>query len=220
MSDFMVRDARRGDERGAYYVCLKTGDFGRDGEHLYREDPDALGRIFVGPYLAFEPELSLILEDREGICGYALGAFDSRRFYLRYETEWRPKLIAAFPEPRGDRASWAPVQEAYYTYHHPEYFCPEPYAAYPSHLHIDLLDRAQGRGWGRRMVEMLMDRLARRGSPGVHLGLSAFNPRAFGFYQHLGFRELARAGTGNDACIYMGRTLPAHATPAPGKDPT
>ena len=47
--------------------------------------PDALGRIFVGPYLAFEPELSLILEDEEGICGYALGAFDSRAFYARYD---------------------------------------------------------------------------------------------------------------------------------------
>jgi hypothetical protein len=38
-------------------VCLKTGDHGEDAEPLYREDPDALGRIFVGPYLAFEPEL-------------------------------------------------------------------------------------------------------------------------------------------------------------------
>ena len=35
---------------------------------------DALGRLFVGPYLAFEPELSLVLEDARGICGYALGA--------------------------------------------------------------------------------------------------------------------------------------------------
>src|SRR5204863_27494 len=81
--------ARPGDQPGAYYVCLKTGDHGKDGEAFYREDPDALGRIFVGPYLAYEPELSLILEDKEGICGYALGAFDSRAFYARYEAECR-----------------------------------------------------------------------------------------------------------------------------------
>ena len=80
MSDFTIRPARSGDQAGAYYVCLKTGDFGKDGEPFYREDPDALGRIFVGPYLAYEPELSLILEDAQGICGYALGAFDSRFF--------------------------------------------------------------------------------------------------------------------------------------------
>jgi len=103
MNDCTIRPARKGDEPGAYYVCLKTGDYGKDGEPFYREDPDALGRIFVGPYLAYEPELSLILEDQEGICGYALGAFDSRAFFARYEAEWRPDLCARFPEPQGDR---------------------------------------------------------------------------------------------------------------------
>ncbi len=87
MKDCIIRPARSGDQAAAYYVCLKTGDFGKDGEPFYREDPDALGRIFVGPYLAYEPELSLILEDGQGVCGYALGAFDSRAFFQRYEKE-------------------------------------------------------------------------------------------------------------------------------------
>ena len=65
MSECTIRPARSEDQAGAYYVCLKTGDFGKDGEPFYREDPDALGRIFVGPYLKFEPDLSLILEDAE-----------------------------------------------------------------------------------------------------------------------------------------------------------
>ena len=73
MSDCRIRAGCASDQSGAYYVCLKTGDYGKDGEPFYREDPDALGRVFVGPYLAFEPELSLILEDEQGICGYAFG---------------------------------------------------------------------------------------------------------------------------------------------------
>ena len=44
MNDLVIRPARPGDQAGAYYVCLKTGDFGKDGEPFYREDPDALGR--------------------------------------------------------------------------------------------------------------------------------------------------------------------------------
>lgn len=209
MSGFILREYRKGDEPGAYHVCLKTGDFGQDGEPFYREDPDALGRIFVGPYLAFEPELALILEQHDEVCGYALAALDSRSFYERYEREWRPKLCADHPEPQGERAAWGRVQEAYYTYHHPEYFCPEPYSAYPSHLHIDLLKPAQGRGFGRKMVETLLDKLRERRSPGVHLGVSVFNAPAFGFYQRLGFEELVRSGAGNDACIYMGKSLRA-----------
>jgi ribosomal protein S18 acetylase RimI-like enzyme len=35
--------------------------------------------------------------------------------------------------------------------------------------------------------------------------MSAFNTPAFGFYQRLGFKELARAGPENDRVIYMGK---------------
>jgi ribosomal protein S18 acetylase RimI-like enzyme len=207
MKDCVIRPARSGDELDAYHVCLKTGDHGGDGEPFYREDPDALGRIFVGPYLAFEPELSLILEDEQGICGYALGAIDSRAFYARYENEWRPGLCARFPAPKGDPGQWTRAQHVHHWYHNPDYFCPEPYEAYPSHLHIDLLPRAQGRGYGRRMMERVMDTLRRRGSPGAHLGLSTLNTRAYGFYQRLGFQELSRVGSANDGCVYMGISL-------------
>ena len=207
MKDCIIRSARPGDEPGAYHVCLKTGDFGRDGEPFYREDPEALGRIFVGPYLAFEPGLSLMLEDEQGICGYALGAFDSRAFFARCEIEWRPKLCARFSAPPGDPNQWTRVQQVHHWYHHPDYFCPEPYDAYPSHLHIDLLSRAQGRGYGRRMLEQVMAQLRRRGSPGAHLGVSAMNPSALAFYLHLGFRELIRVGAGKDGCIYLGVSL-------------
>lgn len=205
----VIRPARAGDERAAYYVCLKTGNSGDDGEPLYRDDPDALGRIFVGPYLAFEPEHALVLEDGEGVCGYALGALDSRAFYARFDAEWRPALCTRFADPAGARDTWTHAQQVHHWYHHPEYFCPEPYGAYPSHAHIDLLPRAQGRGHGRRMMDALMDGLRHRGSPGVHLGVSARNTRAIGFYERLGFSRLTRTGTGDEECIYMGRRLEA-----------
>ncbi len=204
MSGAIIRLAEPADGPGAYYVCLKTGDHGADGEPFYREDPDALGRIFVGPYLAFEPLHSFVLEDGEGICGYALGAFDSRAFYARYEAEWRPDLCARYPAPQEHPQRWTRVEQACSWYHHPDYFCPEPYEVYPSHLHIDLLPRVHGQGHGRRMLERLMDSLRERGSPGAHLGMSVRNTRAYGFYMRLGFRELVRDGTDTDGSIYMG----------------
>jgi ribosomal protein S18 acetylase RimI-like enzyme len=204
---WIIRRAQAGDEAGAYRVCLETGNNGEDATAFYRDDPDALGRVFVGPYLAFEPASSLILEDEGGICGYALAALDSRRFYARYDAEWRPQLCRRFPMPRGDRSTWTRVQQVHHTYHQPDFYCPEPYDWYPSHLHIDLLPRAQGRGYGRRMIEAIMDALAHAGSAGAHLGVSEGNARAFRFYQHLGFRELTRVGSDDDRCIYMGRRI-------------
>jgi GNAT superfamily N-acetyltransferase len=203
----LIRDYRQGDEGPAYYVCLKTGNNGDDAEPLYKDDPDALGRIFVGPYLRFEPGLALILEDEEGVSGYALGALDSRTFYDRYEREWRPELCARFPAPSGDPSSWTRAQSTHYIYHNPDYFCPEPYEIYPAHLHIDLMPRMHRQGHGSRMMTQLMERLRTKGAPGVHLGMAASNFRAYRFYTKLGFEELCRHGESDDESIYMGKRL-------------
>ncbi len=209
MNDCRLRPVRPGDEAAAYQVCLETGDNGRDGTSFYHEDPAALGRIFVGPYLRFAPELGVILEDAAGVCGYALGALDTRNFFARYEADWRPALVAQFPAPAGDPAQWTRVQHIHHLYHHPDYFAPEPYAEFPSHLHIDLLPRAQGRGYGRQMLTHVMAQLQARGSPGAHLGVSTLNLPAQGFYARLGFREIARTGPAHDGVIYLAQRLPA-----------
>ena len=204
-NQFTIRPALPSDRKAANYICLKTGDSGKDGEPFYQDDPDALARIYVEPYFEFEPELALVLEDAQGVCGYAFGASDSRSFFDRYEREWRPKLCARFPEPTGDPARWTRTQQVHYCYYHPEYFYPEPYVDFPSHMHIDLLERARGQGFGRQMMEQTMQALRARGSAGAHLAVSIVNLPAVAFYQKLGFRELARTGTPTDGCIYMGK---------------
>ena len=202
-----IRDYRPGDQEAAYLVCLKTGNQGDDGEPFYKEDPDALGRIFVGPYLRFEPGLALMLEDEQGVCGYALAASDSRAFYDRYENEWRPGLCAQFAEPTGDPTSWTRAQQIHYLYHHPDYYLPEPYKDFPAHLHIDLMARVHRQGHGTQMMNQLIERLRVMGAPGEHLGMAASNDRAHRFYKALGFADLCRQGVGDDETIYMGKRL-------------
>jgi len=199
-----IRSYHPGDEAASYHVCLKTGDHGQDGEGFYGEDPDALGRIYVGPYLEFAPELALMLEDSQGVCGYALGALDSKQFFRRYEAEWRPKLCAEFPQPRGDPNRWNRIEQVHFQYHHPNYSFPSPYEHYPSHLHIDLLPRVQGKGHGRKMMSELLARLEGLDSPGVHLEVSALNLRELGFYKKLGFKQLIGNSQGDDQSIFMG----------------
>lgn len=206
---FRVRRCLPNDADAAYDVCLKTGDSGADGTQLYRDDPKALGHLYVGPYIHLEPELAFVLEDNAGVCGYVLAALDSARFYHRFLTEWLPPLCAQFPAPQGDPATWTPVQQLYHEYHHYQVYYPESFQAYPSHLHIDLAPRAQGRGQGARMMEHQLAALVRLGSPGVHLCMSAVNQRAHQFYQKLGFHELARVGTPVPQVIYLGKTLVA-----------
>jgi ribosomal protein S18 acetylase RimI-like enzyme len=203
IGDFVIRRAEPRDTDAAYAVCLHTGDSGRDAAHLY-DDPMALGNIYVGPYLKFEPDLSFVLEDAQGVCGYALGALETKSFYKRYLEEWLPELRRKHPAPTSNPAPWNKTQQAYQLYHYPEIFWPEPYEEFPSHLHIDLMERAQRHGLGQEMMHVLLDEMIRKGSPGTHLAMAIDNARAERFYRKLGFHELARTAD----TLYLGKRLP------------
>jgi GNAT superfamily N-acetyltransferase len=95
-------------------------------------------------------------------------------------------------------------QQIHRVMHRPVLTPAEPIAKHPSHLHIDILPRAQGVGFGVPMMTVLLDALRANGSPGVHLGVSHANKRAVSFYQHLGFVTLADFG---EHGLLLGLTL-------------
>ncbi|MCU1535968.1 MAG: hypothetical protein JWP82_319 [Humibacillus sp.] len=183
------------DRDALYDVCLRTADGGGDATALY-DDPRLLGDVWVGPYVTFEPELALVLDDGSGPGGYVLGALDTRAFEARCAREWWPALRRAHPldgagrVEGGGMAEDGPDARAVALLHRPPISPDSVVRSHPSHLHIDLLPQWQGGGWGRRLIAELLQRLSAAGSPGVHLGVSADNVRARGFYAHLGFTEL------------------------------
>jgi ribosomal protein S18 acetylase RimI-like enzyme len=203
----VVRAYVPSDLDAVYSVCLLTGDSGEDATDLY-DDPKALGHLYAGPYVTLEPDLAFVLQDRAGVCGYVIGAADTVRFHRQMVERWLPPLQAALPDPQGDPRTWSRTEGIYHRLHHPRLHFPEELEPYPSHLHIDLLPRAQGRGFGRRLMERLLEALAAKGSPGVHLGVASSNTRAQRFYRKVGFVELYREGSGSQQGITMGRGLP------------
>ncbi len=199
---FNIRQCKSQDVDAVYEVCLKTGDAGQDATHIFK-DPKALGHLFVGPYMALEPDFAFVLEDEQGVCGYTLGALDTITFQKRYLEEWLPPLQKKYPDPTGDEDSWTEDQKIYHQLHHPEVDSPKVLESYRSHLHIDLLPRAQGQGNGKKMMQALLQALQKAGSSGVHLGLYTRNTRAFKFYTTLGFEVLET----NQDTTYMGKQL-------------
>lgn len=194
-----IRAATLEDEAAVNRVCLETGDDGADGTALY-EDPDILGIIYAAPYLHLAPELAFVLEDEEGVCGYVLGALDSRAFYRAYTKEWLPRWRERYPRPSGPPGDWSPTERIVEKLYEPETFLPAEAETMPSHLHVDLLPRAQGKGHGTRLLLRLMRTMVEQGSTGVHLGVGCVNRRAIRFYRKIGFRELTRT----DDCLYLG----------------
>ncbi len=212
---FQIRPAQPADLDALYRVCLLTGDSGNDASAMYR-DPMLLGHVYVGPYVTLEPDHAFALEDthdrslggQAAVVGYVLGAFDTTEFSQRVRSDWLPPLQARYPAPTGDRSHWTRDQRMIWLLHHAEQSfpltLPDEVAAYPSHLHIDLLPQAQRGGQGRRLIETLLTSLKHKGSVAVHLGVGASNTRAQGFYRHLGFAHLGSEANG---AILMGSRL-------------
>ena len=191
-----IRPFRPGDIHALYQICLQTGDLGQDATSLY-PDPDLIGHCFAAPYGLFEPALAFVAEDTAGVAGYVLGALDSQAFEKRLESDWWPELRDRYPEPPPALPSqqWTPSLRLAHFIHHPDRTTDELAARYPSHLHIDLLPRLQGRGYGRQLIQTLTTALRDQGSRGVHLHVTPGNQRAVSFYRHIGFTELPAADT-------------------------
>ncbi len=79
-------------------------------------------------------------------------------------------------------------------------------ARFPSHLHVNIMERARGHGIGAALVETYLAQLARRRIAGVHVvtGSGAGN---VGFYTKLRFDPAASARIGTTDLVLLGRSL-------------
>lgn len=174
---------------GVYRVCLLTGRSGGDAGPLHA-DPDLLGHLWAGPYLVFPDAVARVVHDDDGVAGYCMGVPDTAAYEDWLEAVWLPPLRERHPAGTGSTpADRAAVDRL----HHPSRTDATLLTEHPAHLHVDLLPRLQGQGWGRRVMEEVLDALAAAGAPGVHLGVDEANAGASAFYERLGFSELGRS---------------------------
>jgi ribosomal protein S18 acetylase RimI-like enzyme len=182
-----IRPFRAGDEAALAEICLRTADAGSDATGVL--DDDAVwAEIFVLPYVARHPGSAFVVEaDDERIAGYAVAAPDTAAFETWFRDAWWPQHGARWPKPDAERSR----QDGILLYAYGRGPGAEPYgAAYPAHLHIDLLPELQGKGWGRRLIDTVIDDLRRRRVGGLHVVADSANTGALAFYDRLGFTRL------------------------------
>lgn len=183
----IIRLAEPADLAAIREVCLKTADAGEDGKALYQYH-ELLWAVYADPYLVFSPQTCLVAQDEQGICGYTLAALDTTAMQDWALREWLPPFQKAYPLSLAGKCGQND-QELLHLIHEPMPLLPFV-QEYPSHLHIDLLPRAQKRGLGRRLIEELLGTLTVLGSKGVHFGVDGKNLNAQSFYHHIGFEDL------------------------------
>ena len=186
----VIRQAQLDELPALYSIVLQTANNGGDATALHRL-PDVQGEVYVGPYVTFEPAFAFVVEDEQGPAGFAVGALNSRRFEARLEQEWWPSLRQKYRDAATQDLLFDDQRLLGLIFHPPaapEEILPD----FPSHLHIDILPRQQGKGSGRRLIETLFDAFAAKGSPGVHLFVGARNDRAIAFYRRMGMTAFSR----------------------------
>jgi ribosomal protein S18 acetylase RimI-like enzyme len=185
--EFSIRDYHHADFPYLFDICRLTGDSGGDATNLF-SDPFILGQVFAAPYVVYEPRCCLVLAKGGIPIGYVLGARDTRGFARWMERYWLPALRARYP--LGEGAGFSPAERrlraAISEPPHGDFLSDE----HPAHLHIDILPEGQGSGWGRRLMDAFMERLAVLDCRGVQLGVAASNERALRFYAAYGLERL------------------------------
>ena len=200
----IIRPFAAEDLESLYAICLATGDSGQDATSLY-QDGKLIGHIYAGPYGVLAPELAFVVEDDAGVAGYVIGTIDTRAFDAQLERDWWPALRAQYPDPT-DIAPEArnADQKRAFAIHHPDVTPDEIVDAFPGHMHMDLLPRLQGQGFGKRLFKTWVERAAELGATGVHVGVGSANPRGMAFWQAMGFVRRPVAGSN---AIWLGQPI-------------
>lgn len=196
----MIRSFQPSDLPSLYDVCVRTADAGGDARHLY-PDQDLMPTIFLAPYVALDPSLAFVVDDGSRAVGYIVGTADTPEFVRRYRSEWLPTVADRYPAPS---SVGTPTEEMLALMHDPERMIVPELAAYPAHLHIDLLPAYQRKGLGRELMAAFLAALASRGVPAVHLGMVTANVAARVFYDRLGFHVIDVPDAG--VLTYLGRS--------------
>jgi len=206
MAALEIRPLVPADVEQLYAISLATGYRGGDAAPLYR-DPRLIGHIYSAPYAKLCPSLCFVAEDDDGVAGFVCGATDTRAFEQRLERDWWPALRAIYAAPAGDPSDWTADERRCDMIHHPRPAPEAIVAAYPAHVHLNLLPRVQRRGVGSALLDRWTARACHDGARAVHAGVNAENDGAKRFWLARGFAPLPSPDPARRGTDWFGRAV-------------
>jgi ribosomal protein S18 acetylase RimI-like enzyme len=193
-----IRKATPLDKDAVSKICLLTADAGKsaDGLHDIKELP---GLVYAVPYVKLLPYTAtstwgFVMEvDETGeVVGYILGAKDTREYEQYTGEHWWPSLVEKYSPSDAKRKADVRYCERLRDPH----IASEAAIAFASaHMHINVLEAYQRKGWGKRLIGTAVGYL--RGEDirgdGLWLGFDPRNVDAKNFYERIGFKSFEGA---------------------------
>lgn len=179
-----IRKAEIGDLERVEYICRMTAD----EESVNDEKAGKITSLMYSTYyIEEETDNCFVLVDNGVVVGYIISSVNPLKLNKRYKEKYI-KQIEKIDKKSALMARGIPM----------------PYLLlrfiYPAHLHINLLPDYQSKGYGTKMINILLSELREKGVKSVMLLANAKNTGAIKFYKRNGFKVFITAFGGVGMC--------------------
>ncbi|KAJ8404940.1 hypothetical protein AAFF_G00333270 [Aldrovandia affinis] len=173
------------------------------------EQPDSMEDRLKGSLLGFSPDHGFILEDEEGVCGYALGTAHTKTFLEKGKTSQIPGTQEKRGKPDSEKGVSSKGTEGMAESQREEVgSLPVAFLArFPTLIKAQIHAKVTEPTVAKNMMGCLFSSLKASGSKGAFCVVRQGDARMLDLYRELGhFKEVKVEGIQNDVII-MGRSL-------------
>uniref|UniRef100_A0A8C5ALQ0 Protein O-GlcNAcase n=1 Tax=Gadus morhua TaxID=8049 RepID=A0A8C5ALQ0_GADMO len=196
------------DETAIYSICKEMYSEGMEEEVPFSEqDSDLIGDRLVGGILSLSPDYGFVLEDEEGICGYAIGTEHVKPFVKKCKLTWIPCMQEKYHKPDCEK-DLSDAEKMMLSFHEEEEGLPESFLSnFPSLIKVDIHAKVTDPSVAKSMMGCLLSSLKANGSNGAFCEVRQTDKRMLDFYSKLGCFEVAKMEGFPKDVILMGRSL-------------
>ncbi|ETE69126.1 Bifunctional protein NCOAT [Ophiophagus hannah] len=193
------------DEASVYKICREMYD--DETDQPFHSQPDLIGDKLVGGLLSLSPDYCFVLEDEDGICGYALGTVDVTPFIKKCKIAWIPFMQEKYSKPSGDK-ELSEAEKIMLSFHEEQEVLPETFLAnFPSLIKMDIHKKVTDPSVAKSMMACLLSSLKANGSRGAFCEVRPDDKRILEFYSKLGCFEIAKMEGFPKDVVILGRSL-------------
>uniref|UniRef100_A0A8C5SGQ6 Protein O-GlcNAcase n=1 Tax=Laticauda laticaudata TaxID=8630 RepID=A0A8C5SGQ6_LATLA len=193
------------DEASVYKICREMYD--DETDQPFHSQPDLIGDKLVGGLLSLSPDYCFVLEDEDGICGYALGTVDVTPFIKKCKIAWIPFMQEKYSKPSSDK-ELSEAEKIMLSFHEEQEVLPETFLAnFPSLIKMDIHKKVTDPSVAKSMMACLLSSLKANGSRGAFCEVRPDDKRILEFYSKLGCFEIAKMEGFPKDVVILGRSL-------------
>ncbi|KAL6101820.1 oga [Pungitius sinensis] len=204
---YSIRPYYPKDVTAIYKICREMYSEGMEDVPVSDEDPDLIGDRLVGGLLTLSSDYGFVLEDDDGICGYALGTVDVQPFVKKCKLNWIPFMKEKYIKPDCEK-DLTDAEKMMLSFHEEEEGLPDSFLSnFPSLIKVDIQAKVTDPSVAKSMMGCLLSSLKANGSLGAFCQVRQTDKRMMDFYSKLGCFEVAKMEGFPKDVIIMGRSL-------------